>query len=144
VHTPEGQYLDAVLLRLENLLLEGGNMLGAPIIGQFANPQAREHFRTFFWATFFCIEWHNTPSHQILSSKQLAGGDRLGGWTRGIGRDHRAQNEQNSGAQTSRKQQSHEGSPWQGVGGKDGKNMMHESIIERTHHPVKEVLANSL
>ena len=71
MRAPEREELDAVLLILQNLLLELRHMLLAPVVGHFLQPQFRHHLRALRRRALFRIERHDAPRGEIAAIEDV-------------------------------------------------------------------------
>ena len=71
---PPGRDVDVVLPHRGHFGIKGGNMLGAPVIGQPADSQPFQHFSPCLGPTFLGVEWHDAPRHEVgLREEPFAG-----------------------------------------------------------------------
>ena len=83
---PEGVERDAVPLERVDLGVEGGDVLGAPVVGEMLEPQLLEHGRAIFGPALLAVERDDAPGDQVVAGEEALRGlgrSALGGRRRG-------------------------------------------------------------
>ena len=71
VRAPEGEVLDAVLAVLDDLLLEAGDVLVAPVVGHLREAESLHHRGSFGRAAVLAVERHDAPGDQVGAGEHL-------------------------------------------------------------------------
>ena len=68
---PESEVFQPLLPVFENLLLKGGDMRLAPVVGDLSDPEPGHHFRALRRPAMIGIEGHDTPRDQVGPREEL-------------------------------------------------------------------------